>query len=510
MKKNTILIILFVTNVYCQNITRLYPILSNSPTFSMGKSAPILETPDGGYLLNYSYSYPNWDGFPGYITTIIKTNNNFIPIWSKNTGIGMGNGKKTIVLNDGTYLIYFDSGTLLKLDANGQTIFSIGNFTTYPHRLNIADVELIGSTIKVIGTKDTYNGFGYITASTQVMIDFDYNGNILQTYVLNSGGTSLWNRPTNICKDNFGNYYISGYSYADGQYISKFDSNNTVIWSRRFTNSTSINEIITLSNGDLLLAGKMGSVFLCKLSATTGIPLTAKAGSNYSSSINSISELANGDLIATGLLKENDTSIERTFSMKMNSNADFSWLKLYNYGFGISTPLIKGINNWYYTAFHNNYSNNNYPILFNTENTGITSCPYTDISLNLIPFVLDSTPNNMIISTNSTMWTTPTTTTNFYPTETQSYVDECLSLTTNEIDKTSYLTVFPNPSKGDINIVSESIIKSINVTNSLGQKVNDYFPNAFETKLSFDSNGLYIVRIETEKEIKTTKIIISN
>jgi len=256
-------IILIIVKGYGQTISKTFPLPTSSVTFSYGSSAPIVQTQDNGYILNYSYSYPNWDAAPGYTTSIIKTDSNFIPLWRKRTGIGMGNGKKTIVLNDGSYLIYFDSGALLKLDENGQTIFSIGNFTTYPDKLNISDVELIGNIIKVVGTKSTYNGFGYITASTQVMIDFDTNGNILQTFVLNDGGTSSWTTPTNICKDNSGNYYITGYSYADGYYLCKFNSSNVVLWCRRFNYDNSINEITVLSNGDILIAGSsvIGSVF---------------------------------------------------------------------------------------------------------------------------------------------------------------------------------------------------------------------------------------------------------
>lgn len=513
MKKITLLIVLFTANIFGQTITRLFPIPTNSPIYSMGNSAPIVQTPDNGFLLNYSYSYPNWDGFPGYTTSIIKTDSNFIPLWNKRTGIGMGNGKKTIVLNDGSYLIYFDTGSLLKLDANGQTLFSIGNFTTYPDRLNIADVELIGNTIKVIGTKDAYNGFGFVTTSIQVMIDFDINGNILQTYVLNDGGTSPWTRPTNICKDNSGNYYITGYSYADGNYVCKFNSSNTLLWCRRFNYSANgiiINDMISLNNGDLLLAGSVGAILLYRISSATGTPISAKTSEGYTCSVNTISQLSNGDLITTGWLREDEDSFGRTFSMKMDDNEVFSWLKLYNYGFGISSPFVKSSNNWYYTAFHNNYANNNYPILFNTENSGVTNCPYNDISLTFNNFLLNSSSINMTITPNSSLWETPSTATNFYPTESQVNDDACLSLDVNEMNEATNLTIYPNPSKGEIQVISKSEIKSIEITNILGQNVKNYYPNQLETSILIESNGIYLLKIKTESGIKNTKIIISN
>lgn len=519
MKKIILLIFLLSLKNYGQTITRSFSLNNSTNNFSMGTSAPIVQTQDNGYLLNYSYSYPNWDVAPGYQSTIIKTDINFIPLWSKK--LNGGNGKKTILFNDGSSLFFSDSGSLVKLDSNGLTLFSIGNFTTYPEKLFISDVELIGTIIKVIGSKDTYNGFGFITSSIPLILDLDINGNVLQTYIL-SDSTTSYPRPLNILKDNFGNYYLTSYSYNNGNYISKISSTNTVLWSKRYKHSNdlniiSVNDITSLSNGDILLAGSfynystsLGSIFLQRLSSSTGNQISAKTSTIYSSGINNIDQLSSGDLIATGWLRESDTSFNRTFSMKMNSNEVFSWLKLYNEGFAISAPLIKNNNNWYYSAFHNNNENNNNPILFNTENTGITNCSYNDIFLTFNDIPLVTNPSTLTLTTSPTLLQVPTTVFS-YPTEIQTYVDACIqTLSINEIDKTSYLTVSPNPSKGDINIVSESIIKSINVTNSLGQKVNDYFPNAFETKLSIDSNGLYIVRIETEKEIKTTKIIISN
>ena len=409
-------------------------------------------------------------------------------------------------MSDSSSLVFFDTGNILKLDAEGHTLFFIGNFTTYPDLLNIADVEMFGSTIKVVGTKGPYNG-----ASTQVMMDFDTNGNLLQTYVLEDGGVSPWTRPTNICKDNFGNYYITGYSYTDGTYICKFNSSNAVVWCKRTNgNSFSVNDIIALNNGDVLLAGAMGSVFLCQLSGATGATLSAKMGESYTCSIGDVSQLSNGDLVATGWLRETETSNGRNFSMKMNSNLDFSWLKLYNYGFGISSPFVKNDNNWYYAAFHNNYENDNAPILFNTENTGVTSCPYNNINLNLNSFTLNLNSINLSITNDSSLFGTPSAISDFYPTETQSSQDTCLSLAVNEIDYKNNLVVYPNPSNGTIYLKSEAVIKTVEVYNTIGQKINEYSINSLESSISIQNQGIYFLNIKTEKGIDKAKIIISN
>jgi Secretion system C-terminal sorting domain len=516
MKKIIFLIVFLTLESYGQTITRSFPIPPFSIGYSMGSSARIVPTPDNGFLLNYSYSYPNWDAAPGYSSIVIKTDANFIPSWSRK--LVSGNGKKTIILNDGSSLFFSDSGSLLKLDANGQTVFSIGNLATYPQQLNISDAELIGTTIKAVGSKDTYNGFGYITSSTPVIIDFDTDGNVLQTYTLTG---STFTRPTNISKDTDGNYYLSGYSYTDGNYICKINSANTVLWCKRFkyTNNSSIitiNDVITLTNGDVLLAGgfynyslSLGSIFIYRLSSS-GNQISAKTSSIYACSISNISELSTGELVATGWLRENDLSFNRTFSMKMNSNEVFSWLKIYNEGFGISAPYIKSENDWYYTAFHFNNQDNNNPIVFNTENNGTTSCPYNDITLNFenVPLFFNAinltlTPNSSLLGSASTV--------NPYPTETQTYDDACIpTLALNEINDETNLVVYPNPSKGEVHLVSKELITSVQITNTLGQIVKTYHPNHLEATFFIEDNGVYLIKTETERGTKNTKIIISN
>jgi len=425
-------------------------------------------------------------------------------------------------LNDGSSVFFTKGGCLIKLDSNGQELFSIGNFATYPDRLNISDAELIGNKIKVIGNKDTYNGFGYTTNSVQVMIDFDLNGNLLQTYVLNDGGTSPWARPTNIAKDNLGNYYITGYSYADGNYICKINSNDTVLWCKRFkhTNDNSIirvNDIVPLANGDILLGGNFydysnsfGGLYLSRLSSS-GDLLSAKTTTDYKSSIERISQLTNNDIILTGLMREDDQSFNKSFVMRMNSSETLSWLKMYNEGFGMSPPLVKNENDWYFTAFHfNNFSNNN-PILFNTENTGNTICTNDNMSITFTYVPLFFTTPNLTIAPNSLLLNNPSALTPMYATQMQTYTDECIPrlLGVNEIKNKNEMAIYPNPSKGAVNIKSKSKIKSIEIMNGLGQKINNYYPNELEISILIKNEGLYLVKIETESGIKTSKVIIS-
>ena len=272
-----------------------------------------------------------------------------------------------------------------------------------------------------------------------------------------------------------------------------------------------------LSNGDVLLAGgfydysiSFGGIYLNRFSSD-GDLISAKTNTTYTSSINNISQLASGDIVATGWMREDDNSSNKAFSMKMNSSETISWLKLYNDGFGISVPYVKSNNDWYYTAFHFNNLDNNNPILFDTENTGNTICPNSDLSTTLTAVPLFFNTLSLTITPSPTLLDTPSTATS-YASETQTHIDGCVPrlLGLNDIENKNDLIVFPNPSKSTVNFVSKSKIKSIVIYNALGQKIKNYYPNELETSISIENNGMYLITVETDTGIKNTKIIISN
>ena len=75
------------------------------------------------------------------------------------------------------------------------------------------------------------------------------------------------------------------------------------------------------------------------------------------------------------------------------------------------------------------------------------------------------------------------------------------------------VNVFPNPSNGMINIVSESMIKTIEVFNIIGEKVfkTEGINNSKALlKLENTVDGVYLIKIETEKGIVFKKVSISN
>ncbi|MDD2575993.1 MAG: T9SS type A sorting domain-containing protein, partial [Bacteroidales bacterium] len=77
------------------------------------------------------------------------------------------------------------------------------------------------------------------------------------------------------------------------------------------------------------------------------------------------------------------------------------------------------------------------------------------------------------------------------------------------IKEDNSITLYPNPARKEVNISSESIINSIEVFNSLGQKV--YQTNVKQKEKTLDINsfskGVYIIGVNTDRGYIRKKLI---
>ncbi|AZA53190.1 T9SS type A sorting domain-containing protein [Chryseobacterium sp. G0201] len=84
-------------------------------------------------------------------------------------------------------------------------------------------------------------------------------------------------------------------------------------------------------------------------------------------------------------------------------------------------------------------------------------------------------------------------------------------LSTNNIsNEKNSVNIYPNPTKGDVNIAADSKINSIEIYDAQGRIIQKQIGiNSQNTKVSIHSNtsGIYILKIITEKETLTKKII---
>ncbi len=99
-----------------------------------------------------------------------------------------------------------------------------------------------------------------------------------------------------------------------------------------------------------------------------------------------------------------------------------------------------------------------------------------------------------------------------YPVETNEAVTTISNATlqTTDLIKNNNVNIFPNPTKGDVNIEADSKIKSVEIYDAQGRIVQKKIGiNAEKTKLSIHNanSGMYIFKIITEKETFTKKVI---
>jgi hypothetical protein len=71
------------------------------------------------------------------------------------------------------------------------------------------------------------------------------------------------------------------------------------------------------------------------------------------------------------------------------------------------------------------------------------------------------------------------------------------------------LSVYPNPTTGEINIVSTTIIDDVKITDVLGQIV--YESNPKQNKFSFElkSEGMYFVTVTEDNETETNRVVVA-
>jgi hypothetical protein len=76
-----------------------------------------------------------------------------------------------------------------------------------------------------------------------------------------------------------------------------------------------------------------------------------------------------------------------------------------------------------------------------------------------------------------------------------------------EITETN-INIYPNPSNGMINLITNEAIENINITDVNGKLVHHQTNNS-PIDLSANSKGIYFVNITTEKGVINKKIVLN-
>lgn len=515
--------------MFSQTFTRKYQPFFCMCDLSFGNTAPIVQTTDGGYILNY---FAGSLGASGniYRSRLIKTDDSFIPLWEKSlTGY---NGKKTLTLSNGNILLFQNEGNptfsdlaLEKIDASGQTIWKKIDFASYPISINIQDATT--------NPNNTITLYGYRKESTlggrrtSILINFDFNGTLLNAISIDTspleysiGGIS------NVIKDLNNNLYlmVNGKVYGNDTsnvgsfYIIKMNPSNNIIWSKKvmLPNPSDyfydISSSVILNNGDLLIGGSKSNysstipVSLSFIRITeNGDLVWAKTTNTTNSIISGLEKLPNNEIIASGEIPFN--SVHKNLVLKINENGDVIWSKKYNNSFNTSQMFQKSSDDWYYAAYSYNSANfaYNQPSIFNTDSDGNSSCAVEDISINLIPISMTLADITIIVSTLSLQNPITETTGSI---QNITYFDECLPLSITHFEENDNIVLYPNPSNEIINIKSKSNLLKIYVYDTLGKEIFEFIPNQLNYSFNINFPGLYNIRVESEMDIKNFKVII--
>lgn len=483
-----------------QTLNRFLPHPPPTPwSIVYGASAPIVQTSDSGYLLNYSYGAANWDVAGPKYSEIVKTDSSFVPLWKKElTGI---NGKRTFTYNDGSSIIYSSGGggvILEKINQNGQTIWLKKYARNYPNKIEINDAILVNGNIKLAGTSMIVNGFGNWTVFSGLLMDIDTSGNIIHAdSLVFSNGNSLINV---INSDAQGNYYILA-----GSYITKINSNNTVAWSILFNNiPLSLSNVAVLNNGDLLLSGSsynstLGSsaLFLTRLNSNGGMIWSKNL--NYISSASGIWQTSNtNSIFLSGSYRAFYGDPLKEFILNIDENGNPIWMKSYQPGFAMSQAFQKKTNEWYFVSYKSA------PSIFNTDSLGNSTCPFSSVTPTFDNFPLGTTAFSIVMYP----ITFSSVTTTSIPISNQPYIDDCINVASiNNNEFINQTTIYPNPSNGVINVKSTSIINEVTISNILGEEVYHASPNSLDYSIQIEP-GVYVVTLRSGQTVKKEKVLV--
>jgi hypothetical protein len=93
---------------------------------------------------------------------------------------------------------------------------------------------------------------------------------------------------------------------------------------------------------------------------------------------------------------------------------------------------------------------------------------------------------------------------------TQQEIVQLRAMTTSESDigKSISVSVFPNPSKGELHISGQNTLEQITITNQLGQLIEELKPMRNEELIYLNKKGLYFINIRTKESAITRYVII--
>ncbi len=339
MKKRTtlisIIILLFSTFGIAQvSGDVLWQQLYGGTNYSKGLN-DVKQTSDGGYITvgsNYNYApNPNIE----YLW-VIKTDADGDTLWTKIMGNGgdddvarsvavTSNGNYIVVGNTGSYAKGAKDAWILKLDMDGDTIWTRTFGGNYNDVAESVIIDEKGNYLVTGYTELSYN------SKDALLLKYDTDGNLLwqKTY----GGTNDdW--MSGICQANDGSYVLTGTTMSFGAdardlYLIKTEENGDTVWTKTYGGSEDQwgRGIDKLPDGGVIVAGWTGEfvfssdILLLKVDAMGNTLWTKTYNYGDWDMANRVIRTINGGFLVTG------KAGGRFMVMKTSNDGTVEWIE---------------------------------------------------------------------------------------------------------------------------------------------------------------------------------------
>ena len=486
---------------------------------------------DGGYIMaGYTTSFG--EGELDFL--IIKTDSLGEVEWSKTYG--------------GTYS---EQANVIKQTSDNGYI--IGGYTeSYGTTSKSSYIIKIDSIGTIEWTKIYSNGGecnSILTNSNGEIIALLEGVNLLQVVKLSSSGNELWSK---INLDNASTIYTSyksrmielsngniligsaTNSFTNGNcYLLCLNANGNLVWAKNFVGNK-VRGLCELSNGEIICSiedptSNDFDIGWLKITSSGNILGYRRIFSDFRDVPTSIVPIGNDVILSgeTAGFNQNQTS---AYSMKIDNDGTLLWSKIYKpgvYNTFASMDLINKSSNPIYAGTMlvngsidallvrtdengNSMCNDSIVSPFDTNFTYIENMPtpiIQDSSFNFTSGGIENTPivakNTFCLNVKGCMNPDAS---NYNPIATED--DGSCILGMKKFSMNDYIQVYPNPSKGSFFIEGMKSPVMIHIYDAKGSLIQQYKLQTIKTEITLPIKGIYVVTIQTEKELITKKVSI--
>ncbi|MEO8150374.1 MAG: T9SS type A sorting domain-containing protein [Bacteroidia bacterium] len=419
----------------------------------------------------------------------------------------------TTLTNTGTgnfFIVKYDaSGNVLWAKSAGGASNNGGAGISTDASGNVLVTGDFQSVSVTFGTTTLTNA-GSISTNDIFVVKYDASGNVL--WAKSAGGNST-DYVRGISTDASGNVLITGSFQSDSIsfgtttltnasagnndiFVAKYDVSGNVLWAKSAGGSSSDEGwgIATDVSGNVAITGHFNSssitlgsttltnagaddIFIIKYDASGNVAWAKSAGGTFYDDGFGISTDSSGNLIVTG----NFQNPSITFGTTTLTNSGGADIFIVKYDASGNVLWAKSAGGTSYDGAFGSSSDANGNILV----TGYFQSP------------------------SITFGTTTLTNTGLY----DIFIAKLYSTVSAAIEEQNSnngVSIYPNPSTGQISITSSKDIDEVTITNPLGQVVYQAKPKDKNLSIKIKDDGIYFVTITSDKKTSTQKIIVQH